>query len=314
MARAAGKYFSSGALVLGYHRIADVAWDPLNLVVGIENFRRQVEYLSRIRQVVSLGELVRLQQAGRPMEKYAALTFDDGYGDFRELACPVLREARAPATVFVATGFTGDAFWWEQIVELLDPRNSSDGTLTLDFGEGGSRSFENLDGTEGATLAARNICHQLRAGNQQQISAILQQLRAWAGSRNSTDVCARPLEAGEIESLFAEGLVEIGAHTVSHGCLGEMAPADQQKEIERSRIALESVTRGTVSTFSYPNGSYSRETPEIVRRAGFRSACSSRQASFRSRDDCFLVPRIWAPNVGQRGFEVLLSKWVRIPP
>jgi peptidoglycan/xylan/chitin deacetylase (PgdA/CDA1 family) len=312
LARPVRKVWFPGAVILGYHRIADLEWDPLNIAVGIENFRDQLKILGRSRQVVSLGELIRLQETGQPMERYAALTFDDGYGDFLEIACPLLTDTRLPSTVFIATSFTGRAFWWEKVAELMEPRQARDESLVVDFGAGDRQIFSGLEDAEAATLATRTICHRLKGGDRMQISNVLEQIGSWAGIRDSNDVVGRPLTADEIALLFADEWVEVGAHTVSHGCLGDMAPGDQQMEIERSRVALESITGGAVSTFSYPNGSYSEETPEIVRQAGFECACTSRQATFRSGGNRFLIPRVWVPDAGGQAFEEWLSQWIRI--
>ena len=312
LARPVQKFCLPGAIILGYHRIADVEWDPLSLSVGTQNFRSQLKILGRSRQVIGLEELIRLQKAGQPMEKYAALTFDDGYADFLQLARPSLTAALSPCTVFIATGFTGSAFWWEEVSELMAPRQGVEAPLVVDFGGGDRQTFTDLDGADGATSATRAICYRMKAGDQEQIRAVLEQIRGWARDRTSNDSGGRPLAADEIALLSTDDLIEVGAHTVSHGCLGDMAPHDQQTEIERSRATLESIIGEPVKTFSYPNGSYSEETPEIVRQAGFNCACTSRQATYRSGDDCFLIPRVWVPDVGGPAFEKWLSKWIRI--
>ena len=134
------------------------------------------------------AELIRLQKAGQPMEKYAALTFDDGYADFLQLARPSLTAALSPCTVFIATGFTGSAFWWEEVSELMAPRQGVEAPLVVDFGGGDRQTFTDLDGADGATSATRAICYRMKAGDQEQIRAVLEQIRVERDFRGGVDL------------------------------------------------------------------------------------------------------------------------------
>ena len=67
--------FFPGAVVLGYHRVAQASWDPLALAVSPENFRAQLGVLKSLRQIISLAELAAWFAAGERLERYAVLTF-----------------------------------------------------------------------------------------------------------------------------------------------------------------------------------------------------------------------------------------------
>lgn len=69
-------------------------------------FRRQIEWLASHRiQVAPLDQVVSEQPS-------VALTFDDGYENFAEVALPILMEFRMPATVFVVSGSCGKQNDW----------------------------------------------------------------------------------------------------------------------------------------------------------------------------------------------------------
>jgi peptidoglycan/xylan/chitin deacetylase (PgdA/CDA1 family) len=96
---------SPRATVLLYHRVSDDARD--NLTVGIEQFDRQMEWLSRRCQVLTLEHLLALDPlpvADRPI---VSVTFDDGYLDNYLFAAPVLERHRVPGAFFVSTGIVG---------------------------------------------------------------------------------------------------------------------------------------------------------------------------------------------------------------
>ncbi len=86
-------------LVLTYHSISD---GPAPLCVSSERFADQLDFLVGIGlEAISLGELrARMQREGRPPGNCFAITFDDGYRDFRENALPVLEARKLPATLF----------------------------------------------------------------------------------------------------------------------------------------------------------------------------------------------------------------------
>lgn len=94
-----------GATVLAYHLVGAGTGSPVDLPDDL--FRRQVEEIAAVAEVVALGEAVRFlavpgASAARPL---AVLTFDDAYANFLDRAWPVLDELGLPATLFVPVGF-----------------------------------------------------------------------------------------------------------------------------------------------------------------------------------------------------------------
>jgi peptidoglycan/xylan/chitin deacetylase (PgdA/CDA1 family) len=92
------------AVVLYYHRIGgrDLMTKPA------EEFRRDLIYLKRKYECITLSELCRRLKGGAPLKRrMAVVTFDDGYRDNYTVAMPILQEVGIPATFFVSTGFIG---------------------------------------------------------------------------------------------------------------------------------------------------------------------------------------------------------------
>jgi len=91
------------SLILTYHSL-DLSGSPISLPP--ETFRRHMQWLADARiPVVPLTQI--LQSAGA-----VALTFDDGFRNFREFALPVLQNLHLPSTVFVVTGYCGGTNRW----------------------------------------------------------------------------------------------------------------------------------------------------------------------------------------------------------
>jgi len=114
-----------------------------------EDFEAQLDLLCSQRRVVPLGELFELL-ADSSSGDLAAITFDDGYVDFAEIAIPALRSRGLHATVFVPAGLIGKSNTWD---ERTAPRRS-----ILDAAE-----LRNLD-PDVAEVGAHGFSHCRLAG------------------------------------------------------------------------------------------------------------------------------------------------------
>ena len=299
-----------GAIVLGYHRVADGSWDPLQLQVQSVNFIQQLEVLRELREVISLTELVQRHAKGEQLDKYAVLTFDDGYADFADTVVPIAKRSSSPVTVFVASGSTSQSFWWEELATLLGRCGEGDSSLSLSVGASEVMTFSQLEQAESRAQAVNAIAARLSAADQGAIDSVLAQLRSWAGPAQRSPLGGMPMSAEALARVAQDALVEIGAHTVSHCFLERLTPAEQRREIAQSKRDLERLCGRPISVFSYPNGSYSSQTIKILRELGFSCACASRDGSFSPRTDPYMIPRIWAPDLPGAEFRNWLGGWI----
>lgn len=91
-----------GLVVLIYHRVGATSSSAVDLPLGL--FVEQMEELAATGSVVSLDDALTTLESGRgPDRPQLVITFDDGTGDFAELAVPVLERLGLPATLYLAT-------------------------------------------------------------------------------------------------------------------------------------------------------------------------------------------------------------------
>jgi peptidoglycan/xylan/chitin deacetylase (PgdA/CDA1 family) len=98
-----------------YHRIGDTALDR-RFSVTPQEFQKQMRYLrDREYRVIGLAALLELL-AGKeqPPGKVTAITFDDGFEDTIEHACPILKDFHYPATFFIVSSLMGLTNTWMQ--------------------------------------------------------------------------------------------------------------------------------------------------------------------------------------------------------
>src|SRR5262249_50451110 len=81
---------SSQALVLAYHRVAELTPDTHHLCTSPPAFEEHMACLARDWTPIGLDELARASAAGAIPERAVAVTLDDGYLDALTTASPIL--------------------------------------------------------------------------------------------------------------------------------------------------------------------------------------------------------------------------------
>lgn len=104
--------------ILCYHRVCngEAEQDALRLCTTTERLERVLRHLSdHDYRFVSLEAAIEVLRSGRqPGQRYACLTFDDGYQDLYTNALPLLQKYGATATVFAVTGCIDATNSWDQ--------------------------------------------------------------------------------------------------------------------------------------------------------------------------------------------------------
>jgi peptidoglycan/xylan/chitin deacetylase (PgdA/CDA1 family) len=324
------------AVVLQYHRVAELAFDPYALCVTPQHFADHLVVLRRLGRPTSLEECSRALRGGKLLRRAIVVTFDDGYADSLYAAKPVLERHDVPATVFVVSGSVGSQqeFWWDELEWLLLqpgrlPRslhlvvNGERHQWTLDeaadyspeeFSRNARWHYGQPDNPTSRHRLFRALYGLLQPLAPHQRRSIVDDLRAWAGGASKARPAHRTLSPEEVIRLAEGQLVEVGAHTVNHPMLSALPLSTQQDEIRQSKAQLEEILGARVGSFSYPHGMpghYTEETATVVREAGFACACSSQPGTLGLDTDPFQIPRVVVQDWDGESFERRMKKWVR---
>jgi peptidoglycan/xylan/chitin deacetylase (PgdA/CDA1 family) len=112
----------NAAVIVAFHRIQETdASDSLS--IDTATFERHCRFYRRYFNVVPLRELVHRITQGQSIDRYLAITFDDGYRDNFVNAKPVLEKLSLPATFFVVTEWMGTDVvpWWDRAQGVQHP-------------------------------------------------------------------------------------------------------------------------------------------------------------------------------------------------
>jgi peptidoglycan/xylan/chitin deacetylase (PgdA/CDA1 family) len=312
-----------GPIILLYHQVAELEHDRWSLAVSPRNFAEQLDVLARRRLPVSLRQVTADLRQRSLDRQQVAITFDDGYLDNLTEAKPILERFGIPATVFVVSGAVGRdrEFWWDELDRLLLGEEELPVRLTLRIGDRDHqwtiRGGQPVSGILGRREVSRGRLHRtlwrrFRSLSDDERWQALERLRAWAGQPEAVRDDRRAMSAAQLRKLAAGGLIEIGAHTMTHSRLSALAPEDQYAEIRESKTRLEEIIGAPVTNFSYPFGGrldVSASTVDAVERAGFASACTTREGAVRRATNPFRLPRLYVGNWPGDEFEQRLAPW-----
>lgn len=295
-------------VILMYHRVADIAHDPWHLAVRPDLFEEQIEALVRMRRVVPLRWLASRLAERRVPRNLAAVTFDDGYLDVLIHGLPALERHGCPATVFLTTGAVEGAqeFWWDELTRVVLESPTLPEELELEIAGRAHRWRPEDLSREAFHRELWNLLRPLGTGARRDALAAVS---TWARSGSPDGSASRALDPTEVRGLIASGLVEIGAHTVTHPSLPLLDRQERRAEIEESRRACAELSGTEIDAFAYPYGDLDDATVRDVGDAGFAIACSTEEAVVTSQSNPLRLPRI---GVGNWSAEELLSRITQV--
>lgn len=316
------------AIILMYHRIAEADLDPWGLNVSPRHFAEHLEVISQQASVLSLNALLDALDTDALPHRGVVITFDDGYADNLHAAKPLLERHSMPATVFVVAGMIGSTkdFWWDELQQLIFMYEGQ--SLNVDLTIGSERIVSSLPGTRpeldkawrfhdqppsGRHSFYKMLWEEIQPLTERNRRETLANLRRQLGGAQPEPTGHRIMTEDELLSLADGGLVEIGAHTMTHPVLSQIRPAAQAAEITKSKARLEEILATPVTNFAYPHGGpddYTPATVSAVRNAGLRSACTTTESWPLPTTDRYHLPRVYAPDLDGGAFERLLREWL----
>jgi len=305
-----------GALILGYHRVANSTRDEYGVCVSPENFAEHMSVVFKYARPIHLSKLVEDLKAGSLHPKSVAITFDDGYADNLYDAKPILEKYQVPATIFVCTGYSGEEFWWDELERLVMSSQSDLGSLRLEVKEKSflwdqSDAHNEAVGLDVRRKFSRAVYRFLLPLDFEEQNHAMNVIRNWSGIPSDDLPETRSMNHTEFIQLANGGLIELGAHTRSHPMLHHLSLERQREEIVSSKHELEEIIGGRVDGFAYPNGKATPDTKRIVREAGFAFACTSLHDVVRYGSDMYELTRFWQRDVDGEQFIRGLRLWGR---
>jgi peptidoglycan/xylan/chitin deacetylase (PgdA/CDA1 family) len=307
-------------VILMYHSVLDLAdkereYSQPGLIVSQQVFVKQMSFLTRNYNLLSLERLIELLKSNKPIPKRAAvITFDDGWKDNYLYAYPILKKNKVPATIFLATDFIGTdkIFWFLQVKLLL-----AEGNL---YPEKLADILQKVKEENKASLSAQSLSlldidsikgdldrfiERMKQLDFEIIQKIIDRMIAESGL--SFDKWTKKrwvLSWDEVKEMSRDN-VDFGSHGRSHRILTTLSVDEVKQELVQSKNVIEERIGKRVNFFSYPNGDYNSGVKKLVQEAGYSCAVVITRCEKVTKEfDLFALRRIGVHedmSVGLRG-------------
>lgn len=212
------------------------------------------------------------------------VTFDDGYLNNLTVAQPILAKYDIPATVYIATGFSGGTNMWnDRLIYLF----SAEKVKQLQFDDEIIQLGDWQDRRGKAQQWLKKLKYLPVAQRLEKIEQFYQQ-------NNASEQQSLMMSPEQITKLSEHGIT-IGAHTINHPILKVLSTEQQQHEIIQSKQQLESWLGKQVQHFAYPNGveglDFDDVTVKLVHEIGFSSAVVTNWGTSSADTDLYKLKR-----------------------
>jgi len=263
--RATSALRAPGWVVLTYHRIGAAGEPMTHLPASV--FRDQMRWIRANCDVIDPQSLSNRAPGLGRRRPAVLVTFDDGYRNYLEHACPVLREFDIRAINFLPTRYVDESrpFWWDLVDTAARTTRceravlpATDGRM-IDLDQDGRRRF---------ARHCKNVLKKIASPDQ---SPILDEALAALGFGRAEVPLSRQVMTWD-EVRAASDVTTVGAHTHTHPIMSLLDPRslDQEIAVCSERISAELGARPRF--FAYPSGAFNDDARMAVQRAGYEVA------------------------------------------
>lgn len=292
--------------IVNYHRILPEPDPLLESEPTVDTFRWQMNLLARCFNVLPLHDAIQMLSTGRMPPRAVAITFDDGYRSTHDLALPILRDYRLPATVFVTTGQMEKRSMWNDVI-LEAARRLPNGELELQDIGYGSYPLHTTADRHRTSLALIERSKYVAPAERAQL---LRKLESLAGGTLEREL----MLTGEMLHTLDRNGVEIGGHTISHPILTRIDDAAARAEIVGNKQQLEAIIGKPLRLFAYPNGKrdvdFDTRHTQMVREAGYVAAFTTAVGPATRHSDRYEIPRCRPWDTNPAMFAARLLWWL----
>lgn len=286
--------------IIFYHEIGNNDKDGLTeFSVSADHFERQIQWLSRYFNVVSIDQLIRhINGEIKLPGKVTGITFDGGYVGNYQYAFPILKKYNVPAAIYVVTdSVDGNIPWERNLLYLISLTKKEQFRLTY---RGKEHEFEIK--TRSQKRSVKKILQDYMSGldNEEQ-GNLLKQISQNLNVQLFGLAQKLFLSWHQIREMNKGPLITIGSHSLTHPRLTYIPLEKADREILEPKIRIENKLGEEITSFCYPDNYFSKEVINLVKNAGYSSALAVATRGIlndlnKIGDDVFELRRICMPD------------------
>jgi peptidoglycan/xylan/chitin deacetylase (PgdA/CDA1 family) len=255
-----------GARMLIYHGICRT--DPTrfnSIFLRLKTFETHLRFYAKYFHLVSMDDY--FHQRFHKDRFNICISFDDGFANNYKYVLPLLNTYKIPASFFVTAirqaGF--DILWNDQLglAQKYGPRECR--LLFETF-------FKNKEGRYVSTSSGKPLKDLSREMSFYQKVAMMKTFECLIPEKVKlrTQDFWMQMTCEEIRLLSSSPWATIGCHGYFHNDLSRMPLEEAAAEMQRSKEALELISKKKIESIAFPYGAYSRELVDKAKSIGFK--------------------------------------------
>lgn len=255
--------------IVYFHEVHDQKW-----------LTKIIELLSKNYNIIGLQELENYYYGNKDLKNSCHITFDDGDISFYHNVLPIIKKYKMPVSTYVSPLMAqkGKNFWFQEIKDY-----DRDKMVEI------IKKVTKLEVENNTEVDVKTLLKRLK------IEEILEIINVYQRETNTLPKESMNMNSKQLLDVKSTGLVDIGAHTLTHPLLINETEEIALKEIGESIDLLSNVLGSDVKYFVYPNGNYSEREIEILKRKGIKLAFTTERGKISHSNNPLSIPRSGSP-------------------
>lgn len=274
-----------------FHRVSyeiDPMWPPMKPSL----FSEIISHLIKNFTVVPLEHYLNDPGSFQTKKKIATVLFDDGYKDNIEVAAPILKKHKCPASFYIVTGCIDKNIpTWTYIIDHVCLKTRKQKLeLGFDFVPDKFKTLQ-LQLNNQSNPSVKEIKPWLKKLSNPQRLLIIQSILSQCDDVSMPE--KKMMNWNDIRQLDTDGFI-IGSHSHTHPMLASLQ--NESEILDELKISAQRIQEelGKIpKTISYPIGSFDERVLSLSAKAGYKYGLAVEQRFFNiDKDDVFRIPRV----------------------
>lgn len=255
--------------IINFHDVNDPVW--LDNIIGLIKAKYRI---------ISVDDLESFYYSGKQHTNICHISVDDGDNSFYNVIYPVLKKHNVPASLFVSPEICleNKNYWFQEIL--------------------------NFDNVNLLKVISEFISVNTKVINKYPLFIILKNftiddiwkiIANYRAEFKLNESKAQNITLDQLKEIDKDGLVKIGAHTLTHPILANEDNKKCEREIRGSINQLADILGHEIKYFAYPNGlpglDFGEREITMLRHNNCRIAFSTNNNDFTIKDNPLSIPR-----------------------
>jgi peptidoglycan/xylan/chitin deacetylase (PgdA/CDA1 family) len=276
-------------LILTYHRVSEkipVSFGDYAIWVSAQTLELHLKEIKNYFEILPLHNILNPDVY---KNSFFSITFDDGWMDTYKVAYPILKNYRAPASVFIPSGLIGKSkcYWFESLTELAE------------------KSLRENKSCKFVEYFKKNIpSWKKEVISEDSVKELIEEIKKYSGDKikNLVDQAFRALKVKQKNSQttlgwdeiteMSDNLISFGPHGYRHYILPRLDSVEKEFEIAKSIAIWRNHKANFIEIFCYPNGDWDDETIKYLKKYGYKAGVTTLVGCNSLYSNSFLLKRL----------------------